>query len=113
MERSIEILESETGPDHPILLCGLNNLATVYAISRRRDDADATFQRALVVAQKYAGTNHPMYGAVLSNYAAFLRMNGRKAEAKTVEAQSKEVLRDSARRNGLGMTVDASALRRQ
>jgi hypothetical protein len=48
---------------------------------------------------------------VLNNYAEFLNMNGRKAEARTLAAQAKDVLRDSARRNGLGMTVDASALR--
>jgi hypothetical protein len=113
MERSVELLESKMGPEHPILLSGLNNLATVYAVTRRRDEADATFQMELVVAQKYVGANHPMYGAVLSNYAAFLRANGRKAEAKALAAQSKEVLRDSAHRNGLGMTVDTSGLRHQ
>jgi pentatricopeptide repeat protein len=111
MERSVEILKSKMGPDHPILLTGLNNLATVYALMRRRDEADATFQKALTIAQKYVGANHAMYGAVLFNYAEFLRANGRKAEAKALAAQSEEVLRNSARRNGLGMTVDASALR--
>ena len=111
LERSLKIFESETGRDHPALLRGLNNLATAYAFTRRRDEADATFRRALALAEQYLGTNHPTYGSVLNNYAEFLNMNGRKAEARTLAAQAKDVLRESARRNGLGMTVDASALR--
>ena len=111
LERSLGIFESQNGRDHPALLRGLNNLATAYAFTRRREEADATFRRALALAEKYLGTNHPTYGSVLSNYAEFLHMSGRKAEARTLAAQANDVLRDSARRNGLGMTVDASALR--
>jgi tetratricopeptide (TPR) repeat protein len=111
LERSLKIFESEYGRDHPALLRGLNNLATAYAFTRRRKEADATFRRALALAEQHLGTNNPTYGSVLTNYAEFLHMNGRKAEAKTLAAQAKEVLRDSARRNGLGTTVDASALR--
>jgi tetratricopeptide (TPR) repeat protein len=113
IERSIELFRSEIGPEHPMLVRGLNNLATAYAGMKRSEEADATFQKALALAQKYVGTKHPTYGAVLLNYAAFLRKIGRKGEAKTLEARSKEVQRDNARRNGLGMTVDASALRHE
>src|SRR5438067_1532701 len=77
----------------------------------RRDQAAAAFQRALALAEKYLGTDHPTYAAVLLNYAEFLRASGRKAEAKTLEAQSRSVLLESARRNGLGLTVDVSTLR--
>jgi tetratricopeptide (TPR) repeat protein len=111
LERSLAIFESENGRDHPALLRGLNNLATAYAFTKRRDEADATFRRTLAIAEQYLGANHPTYGFVLNNYAEFLGMNGRKAEAKTLAAKARDVLRDSARRNGLGMTVDASALR--
>src|SRR5262245_54535361 len=95
IERAIEILEGETAPDHPILLCALNNLATLYARSRRCDDADKTFQRALLVAQKHAGTNHPMYGAVLANYAAFLRIDRTESGG---EDRAGSVERSAARR---------------
>jgi tetratricopeptide (TPR) repeat protein len=111
MERSVGLFEAEVGPDHPILVCGLNNLATMYSTTHRGDQADATFRKALALAEKYLGVHHPTYGSVLFNYSAFLRANGRKAEARTLEVQSKDVLRDSAYRNGLGMTVDASTLR--
>jgi superfamily I DNA/RNA helicase len=98
--------ESAMGPR-----AGSGSAVTGKGFARRREEADAAFRRTLALAERYLGTNHPTYGSVLNNYAEFLNMNGRKAEAKTLAAQAKDVLRDSARRNGLGMTVDASALR--
>ena len=110
-EQSIRITETEFGADHPTLLRALNNLATVYCGAGRHDDADAAFQRALSIAEKRLGASHPVYAHVLLNYAGFLRQSGRKAVAKTLAARANATLRDHARTNGRGMTVDVSAFR--
>ncbi|HEV3201339.1 MAG TPA: tetratricopeptide repeat protein [Bryobacteraceae bacterium] len=110
-EQSIRITETELGPSHPALLRALNNLATMYAAAGRHDDADAAFQRAVSIAEKRLGSSHPVYARVLLNYAGYLRRSGRKAVAKTLAARANALLRDHARTNGNGMTIDVSAFR--
>jgi tetratricopeptide (TPR) repeat protein len=110
-EEAVRLCENEFGPDNPTLLRAMNNLATLYASNGRPDDADRTFQRALAIAEKRLGTSHPTYARVLLNYAGFLRASGRKAAAKTLAARANATLRDHARINGIGMTVDVSAFR--
>jgi tetratricopeptide (TPR) repeat protein len=108
---AVGVLEAEMGPRHPLVLRPLINLAQLYAVTSRRDNANATFRRAIAIAEQSLGAEHPTYGHALQIYAAFLRSTGRKREAKALEARSKNVLRDNARRDGVGLTVDASAFR--
>ena len=111
MERAVAVIEADSGPTHPALARVLNNLASTYADLGLREKADAAFRRSLDIAVAGFGEEHSQYGIMLHNYAGFLRDTGRKSEAKKLEAHSKEVLRDGARRNGAGMTVDVSAFR--
>ena len=103
------LVEAEMGSEHPLLLHPLSNLAVIYAESGRRDDADAIFRRTLSIAQTRLGTENSTYGNLLHTYAAFLRKGGHKPEAKTLEARSKRVLSEAARRSGAGETIDITA----
>jgi hypothetical protein len=47
------------------------------------------------------------------NYAALLRQGGDKSQAKVLETQSTQILKDSTRRNGLGAVIDVSSIRRK
>jgi tetratricopeptide (TPR) repeat protein len=98
--RSIEMIENELGPRHPMLLRPLVNLARVSA-------SEAMFRRALTIAEESLGSEHPTCIDVLKTYAGFLRANGQTREAKVLEARAQE----SARRNGSSWTVDASDFR--
>ena len=89
----------------------LNNLAVTFSDMHRTAEAEATFRRAIVLGEHNIGSDNPSYGELLSNYAAFLRQTNRKSEAKKVAALSQTVLRENARRNGTGLTVDISAFR--
>jgi len=102
LDRSLQILESEirTGPSALGARTQQSRDCVWRYPSARSGHVDIS--EALTIAEKYLGTNHPTYAAVQLNYAEFLRANGRKAEAKTLEMQSKGVLLDSARRNGVG-----------
>ena len=111
IEKSVSVIEAETGPNHPALARILNNLGSTYADLGLREKADAAFRRSLDIAAAGFGEGHPQYGIMLHNYADFLRETGHKSEARKLEAHSREVLREGARRNGAGMTVDVSAFR--
>lgn len=113
LERALVAIETDAGPNHPALARVLNNLGTAYAALARPQEADQAFRRSVAIAGDRLGTEHPLYGVMLHNYALFLRDCGRKAEAKTLEAQSRAVIEESALRNAAGMTVDASAFRRK
>jgi tetratricopeptide (TPR) repeat protein len=108
-ERSVSLIEAELGSDHPSVLHPLVNLATIYAESQRSGDAELAFQRALTISQKHFGTENLSYGNVLHNYATFLRRAGRKSEARVLETRSKQVLRQAARCNGTGETIDVTS----
>jgi tetratricopeptide (TPR) repeat protein len=103
--------EAGVGPEHPILIRPLVNLARTQFSVGAHADADANFRRAVQIAEERLGPEHPTYRDVLLRYAAFLRSSGHKREAKDVEARSQIVERNIARRDGVGMTVDASAFR--
>lgn len=109
LQQSIARLEAEFGPDHPLLARTLNNAAAEYVRAGRPQDADAAYRRSVAIAERALGPEHPLLGHVLANYARLLRDTGRKPESKRLAAQSREILRDSGRRNGAGMTVDAAA----
>jgi tetratricopeptide (TPR) repeat protein len=111
IEAALALSEAMLGPDHPMLLGELANLATAYVELHRNEEAGALFQRAVDIAEKRLGPQHPDYGHALSNYAKFLRKTGRKAEAKPLEVRADGILKDSARSNGRGMTIDVSSFR--
>jgi tetratricopeptide (TPR) repeat protein len=113
LERAIVDIETDGGPDHPALARVLNNLGTAYAALGRPQEADQAFRRSIAIAGERLGTQSLMYGVMLHNYAVFLRHDGRKAESKTLEAQSQAVIHESALTNAAGKTVDVSAFRGQ
>jgi tetratricopeptide (TPR) repeat protein len=108
---AIEMQEAGVGREHPILIRPLVNLARTQSSTDALADADANFRRAIRIAEERLGPEHPTYRDVLLRYAAFLRATGHKREAKAMEARSRIVERDIARRDGVGLTVDASAFR--
>lgn len=111
LERSVETSSASVGRNHPTLIKPLANLGTLYSLGGRNKDADAVFQRALKIAESTYGSSHPVYATVLMNYAACIRKDGRKGEAKKLESKATTVLKDTARANGTGMTVDVSSFR--
>jgi tetratricopeptide (TPR) repeat protein len=89
----------------------LNNLALTYFESGHSADAGKIMERALKIGEKGVRTEHASYGALLLNYAAYLRKTGRKSEAKEFEQRGKGVIADAYRRNGVGQTIDISSFR--
>jgi tetratricopeptide (TPR) repeat protein len=111
IEAALAHSESMLGPDHPMLLGELANLGAAYQELLRYEEAGAMFRRAVQIAEKRLGPDHPDYAHALSNYAKFLRKTGRKAEAKPLESRAGNIMKDNARTNGRGMTIDVSSFR--
>jgi tetratricopeptide (TPR) repeat protein len=111
LREAIVMHEAELGAEHPILIRPLVNLARTQAAAGRKDDADTIFRRAVRIAEQRLGTEHPAYSDVLLSYATFLRATGHKREAKSLEAHVRNARQEIARRDGAGLTVDASAFR--
>ena len=113
MLQALAIMEQHWGPDHPMLVRVLNNLALAEYGTGLREEAGQRLRRALDIAERRLGPEHPAYGFLLSNYAAFLRQTGDKSQAKALQAQSSQILRDSGRLNGVGEVIDINSLRRK
>jgi len=73
--------------------------------------AGERLRRGLDIAERRLGPEHPVYAALLANYAEYLRLGGDKSQAKALAARSNEILKDSSRRNGIGAVIDVHSLR--
>ena len=66
----------------------LNNLAGLYYAQGQYAKAEPLYQRALAIAEKALGPEHPTVATLRKNYAASLRAAGRAAEADALEART-------------------------
>lgn len=107
---ALATMQKALGPDHPLQLRALGNLATLADRLGNRELAEARLKQALELAERRLGRDHPVYGALLSNYAAHVREGGDKSRAKALQAQAVRILKDSGRRNGIGAVIDVNAL---
>ncbi len=100
-----------TGKEHPALIAPLDDLAAAYTRVGRLDDADITYQRAIDICRNTLGEDHIEYGVLLKNYAHVLRKLGHRREATKLETQGQVIQQEAIRRNGLGATINVTALR--
>lgn len=94
-EQSISVWSSlppsaRSGAVDPLL-----NLAKLFAASGRLGEAESALERARTLALA-ARPPHPRYGEVLEQYAAVLRKQGRKTEARQFVNAAREVGRQCA-----------------
>ena len=80
--------EQKLGPDHLDVAASLNNLALLYYCESKYDAAEPLYKRALEIREKNLGTDDPAVLQTMQFYAAVLRQEGRKAEARKMEAQA-------------------------
>ena len=112
VQEGLVTTQSHLGADHPMLVRFLNNLAAMENRTGHREEARQILRRSLEIAERRLGPEHPSYALLLGNYAAFLRQGGDRSGAKVLEAQSRRILKDVSRRNGLGAVIDINSLRK-
>jgi tetratricopeptide (TPR) repeat protein len=109
--QSIDLLESALGMGHPLLVSPMSNLAESYLKMDKLTEASEAYRRTADICDAAGKDQDLACGTNLAGYAEALRKQGRKREAKAVEARARRMQDDSRLRNGVGMTVDVSALR--
>jgi tetratricopeptide (TPR) repeat protein len=106
-------LEETLGPNHPYLVVGWNNVASVYVKLGRLSEAVSAYESSLSLADRLLEPGDPERWALVANYAFALRKLGRKSEAKVFERKANEIRDNLNRLDGSGLTVSANAFRDQ
>ena len=82
---ALDIYEKALGPKHPNTAASLWWMAIVSARKGEPADAEDYYLRALSIYEASLGRNHPRYTNLRAQFAAFLREQGRAAEAEEAE----------------------------
>jgi tetratricopeptide (TPR) repeat protein len=69
--------------DHPDTAQSLHNLALLYWVQGRYDEAEPLYQRAFAILEAALGPDHPSTIVCHNNYARLLRDLGREPKAKS------------------------------
>ena len=69
----------------------LNNLAGLYDSQGKYAEAEPLYKRALKIAEKALGKDHPHVAFMLENMAKCYREMGKKNKAEKLEARAKEI----------------------
>jgi tetratricopeptide (TPR) repeat protein len=107
--RSLQLYETALGRAHPEMITPLLNLGRVCLVLNRTTAAEEPLRRAAALALSSFGPDHPILAEILSTHAEALGKQGRKKEARNMEAASRTIRELDTHRLG-NMTVDLSDL---
>jgi CHAT domain-containing protein/Tfp pilus assembly protein PilF len=82
VERRLEIREKVLGPEHPVVVAIVNNLAILYQQIGDYTKAKSLFQRTLTSKEKALGSEHPDVARLLNNLAFLHKSRGDYAKAE-------------------------------
>jgi len=85
--RSLQAAEAQFGPNQFPISMYAETLGLAYEADRQYPAAEQQYLRALALAEKQFGTNHPALGGSLIHLATVYRLEGKHAEAAQVEAR--------------------------
>jgi len=85
-QQSHSINEAAFGPRHPVLIDGLLGRAVAHANLRQFEQANELLRHAGEVAHESFGPTHPLSLSVMDETSKVLRLQGRRREARQVEA---------------------------
>ena len=69
----------------------LNNLAELYKGQGKHAEAEPLFKRALAIAEKALGLEHPHVATVLENMSEVYEKTGKKDEAESLKARAEKI----------------------
>lgn len=84
----LNLAEQSLGQDHFITAYATNNLGNICTLRGRFAEAEEHYKRALALLGKNPGPQRQVVNAVLSGYAAMLRLAGRKQDANAVQVRT-------------------------
>jgi CHAT domain-containing protein/Tfp pilus assembly protein PilF len=87
-ERTLALIETALGPEHPSVATWLNNLTELYGRQGRYGEAETLARRSLAIFEKALGPEHPEVATSLNNLALTYVGQGRTGEAETLLKRS-------------------------
>jgi len=81
-QRALATRERILGPEHPETMRGLNNLAALYYVQGKYQEAESLYQRALEIRERILGPEHPDTACSLNNLAALYDVQDKYQEAE-------------------------------
>ncbi|WP_347280011.1 tetratricopeptide repeat protein [Leptolyngbya sp. FACHB-8] len=87
-QRSLSILESTLGENHPDVAISLNNLAELYRLQGNYEAAEPLYQRSLSIRESALGENHPDVATSLNNLALIYQAQGNYRAAEPLYQRS-------------------------
>ena len=90
--------ETEALDDPAILATALNNLALLLQVTSRLAEAEPLLRRALAIAERSFGPDHPTVAIYLNNLALLLQVTSRLAEAEPLLRRALDIVLDFTRR---------------
>jgi tetratricopeptide (TPR) repeat protein len=88
LEQALALGERELGPDHPVVISTVNQLATVRKSQGAFADARKLYERALAARQRLLGPDHPDLAIAYNNLGNVARGEGKLDEAKQLYERS-------------------------
>jgi serine/threonine-protein kinase len=82
MEEALAIYRRELGPDNPLTLTALSNLAGMYKRQGRMEEAERCYREAIAGQRRVLDDDHLVVINEVNDFAVFLRNQGRYAEAE-------------------------------
>lgn len=108
--KALELLAAVQNPFPPALIGILNENAKLFMATGDLARAESLFKQAIDLGEQSLGAEHPILGAVLSEYAVLLRRAGRRSQAGGLEKKAGEILAAFRHQNHIGHTVEAGSL---
>jgi CHAT domain-containing protein/Tfp pilus assembly protein PilF len=90
LRRSLEI-DASLNPQGRDMAASLNNIAGLYALEGRLDDAERAYYRALSLEESLLGAEHPNVPATLGNIVILLEREGRYDEAEPIARRALQI----------------------
>ncbi len=82
---AVNIFDRASAGEGTDLACAIHNLATLFHVQRKYDDAEKHYQRAMIMKQKLFGPDHPETVRLLKSYANLLKATHREEQAKHLD----------------------------
>lgn len=90
-ERSLQIREGRSGPNHPEVAMALNSLGQFYRGQQELEKAEPFFQRALKIRESVLGKDHPLVASTANNLGSLYEAMGKFDEAETFYRRSLDI----------------------
>jgi CHAT domain-containing protein/Tfp pilus assembly protein PilF len=92
VEHVLEIRERVLGPEHPVVVATVNNLAILYQLIGDYTKAESLFQRTLTIKEKAHGPEHSDVARLLNNLAFLYKSRGDYAKAEPLYLRALTIL---------------------